>query len=403
MFNKTGIKLYSDLDIDFLIEPFYTGENLNVLIGKKEDNIEWLIKQGQPCEKFAVLAKCNDLPVYSPASGVLININVIHVKGHDRLYAEILQDKDQPPIKSVLDGCSYETSDQLVELLKCAGIFDDYRKNNLFIDIENTNYKSIILTCADDEPYSVTKTAAFYSFRQEIIDGLLIIAHTLQVEHKYIAYIKNFKTAEIFKNEEIKLINLKSRYPVSVKLKKIAKKYSALIVGPELCRAVYRAVNYKEPFTKKLITVWGDGIIYPKVLEVAVGTPIHTVLDRCGAKSSICKIVASGVMSGYLTMPEYPVNPFDNSITVLNNISNHKKYACINCGRCSEVCPMGLAPYYILQKPLTKNKNKFFKSFSRCIECGCCTYICPAKLPLRSYIKSFNAQQSRERSANEQS
>ena len=63
--------------------------------------------------------------------------------------------------------------------------------------------------------------------------------------------------------------------------------------------------------------------------------------------------------------------------------------ACIRCGKCVEVCPMGLTPLYLFRY----GKREDFKALERlhladCIGCGCCAYVCPGKVPL---VRQFKA------------
>ena len=66
--------------------------------------------------------------------------------------------------------------------------------------------------------------------------------------------------------------------------------------------------------------------------------------------------------------------------------------ACIKCGRCVTMCPMGLMPPYIdtaveLKKPEMLLKYKA----NMCAECGCCAYSCPAKRPLAQVMALANS------------
>jgi len=66
-----------------------------------------------------------------------------------------------------------------------------------------------------------------------------------------------------------------------------------------------------------------------------------------------------------------------------NNIEN-----CIRCGRCVNVCPMGLEPYMLM--PLAENKEWERcgeEKILDCIECGSCSFTCPANRPLLDYIR----------------
>ena len=61
---------------------------------------------------------------------------------------------------------------------------------------------------------------------------------------------------------------------------------------------------------------------------------------------------------------------------------------CLRCGKCVNVCPMGLEPYLLSR--LAKN-NMFEETEANyimdCIECGSCEYTCPANIPLLDYIR----------------
>jgi electron transport complex protein RnfC len=57
--------------------------------------------------------------------------------------------------------------------------------------------------------------------------------------------------------------------------------------------------------------------------------------------------------------------------------------ACIQCGRCIEVCPIGLQPTKLFKNiEHMEYKTALDLGLMDCKECGCCGYICPANLPL---------------------
>ena len=61
---------------------------------------------------------------------------------------------------------------------------------------------------------------------------------------------------------------------------------------------------------------------------------------------------------------------------------------CIKCGKCVDVCPIGLMPLYIQLNVL---HNRFEEArdlyIMDCIECGSCSYVCPSKRPLIEAIR----------------
>jgi len=77
-----------------------------------------------------------------------------------------------------------------------------------------------------------------------------------------------------------------------------------------------------------------------------------------------------------------------NTILVLED-TNIKSEQCIKCGKCSEVCPVGLMPVMIIDNKERANKLRIEK----CIECGLCSYVCPAKIEVREILRKIKEQQ----------
>ena len=73
-----------------------------------------------------------------------------------------------------------------------------------------------------------------------------------------------------------------------------------------------------------------------------------------------------------------------------DEVSTAKQTACINCGRCVEVCPGRVIPSCLAVLADRGEKEAFQKlNGLECCECGCCSYICPAKRHLTQSIKSM--------------
>ncbi|MDE5658044.1 MAG: 4Fe-4S dicluster domain-containing protein, partial [Muribaculaceae bacterium] len=61
---------------------------------------------------------------------------------------------------------------------------------------------------------------------------------------------------------------------------------------------------------------------------------------------------------------------------------------CVRCGRCVEVCPMGLEPYLLAKlSQLGRIDDAAARHVADCMECGCCSYSCMAGRPLVDWIK----------------
>ena len=68
--------------------------------------------------------------------------------------------------------------------------------------------------------------------------------------------------------------------------------------------------------------------------------------------------------------------------------------SCIRCGRCSQVCPLGLVPQMMADAAKKHDYARYEKKLYGldCIACGCCTFICPAKRPLMQTFKQTKAE-----------
>jgi electron transport complex protein RnfC len=61
---------------------------------------------------------------------------------------------------------------------------------------------------------------------------------------------------------------------------------------------------------------------------------------------------------------------------------------CIRCGRCIDICPMGLMPSMLSvysEKGFYEDAKEY--NLFDCFECGCCTYVCPSKRPIVQQIR----------------
>jgi electron transport complex protein RnfC len=87
----------------------------------------------------------------------------------------------------------------------------------------------------------------------------------------------------------------------------------------------------------------------------------------------------------------FPVVKNTSSILCLSHdeVASTEPTACINCGRCVEVCPSRLIPSR-LSKLMDHGDIETFEKMNgvECVECGSCSFICPAKRHLAQSIRA---------------
>ena len=140
------------------------------------------------------------------------------------------------------------------------------------------------------------------------------------------------------------------------------------------------------PLVKKRLTVDGDAIASPKNVEVIIGTPIADVLEFCGVKDNVSKILMGGPMMGTAVAdPASPVIKQNNALVAFGPAlaSMPAPGPCIRCGSCINACPMGLSPVEIAGA-FNRGDAEALDALmvDLCMGCGTCSFVCPAKRPV---------------------
>ena len=129
-------------------------------------------------------------------------------------------------------------------------------------------------------------------------------------------------------------------------------------------------INKGKITTKKYITISGNLVKKPKVINVKLGVKLKDVLDKNIKYDKKGIFIVNGLMTG---------KHFDNieSLIITNDfdgliITEDREYEeeqCINCGLCYKICPLNI-------NPLKGDSNK-------CCHCNLCNYICPTHLKIK--------------------
>jgi len=166
--------------------------------------------------------------------------------------------------------------------------------------------------------------------------------------------------------------------------------------------AVTRAVLHGEPLVSRIVTLTGN-VARPGNFEVAIGTPIKTLLALGEPRADTDRVVMGGPMMGF-PLPDLgvPVVKASNCLLAMSPMlfpPPPPEMACIRCGACTQACPVVLQPHELYWYARSKNfgKAQEYHLFD-CIECGCCAYVCPAHIPLVDYYRFAKAEiRARER------
>ncbi len=343
----------------------------------------------------------SECPVYSSVSGTIQNIsdNIVTIKNdcQNRIHQGL--SPINVPLKDISDV-------ELEMLIKLMGIYDGgvplhTKIKNAFGKIEN-----IIVCGTDSQPPAGISHPIINENAKELLGGLKILIHATKARLGIITLSDtNVKTANYIKSiiSDPKLITvrvLENKYPFEnskyliyaltrkeFQQENLEKDSKCLVVTPESVVSLYRSFITGIPAVNKTIAVSGR-IHEQKNISVPIGTKIADIIDFCGGTTKDdLQIIRGGIMSGEVIDENYIVSHHVDVITFLEKTES-RKFSCIRCGKCMQVCPMLLKPLFLYANVIAnKHEANSHLGIIHCIECGCCSYTCPAKLPLTKYIK----------------
>ncbi len=199
-----------------------------------------------------------------------------------------------------------------------------------------------------------------------------------------------------------------------------------VVLSVQTVLAVYEAVTTGMPVISRVIALGGTGFSRNLHIEVPVGTPWDTVIEKYGKTDREYRFVRNSLLTGETVEdPSLPVTVQDSALYAIpearttglvpfatpglfkDSYSNtfpssllpvEKKLdtnihgegrACISCSFCADACPVRIQPNllhrYVLREIIEESLVQF--GIFKCIECNLCTYVCPSKIPLAELMK----------------
>ena len=147
-----------------------------------------------------------------------------------------------------------------------------------------------------------------------------------------------------------------------------------------------------KPLIERVVTVTGKSVSKPSNFKARIGTPISTLIEAAGGiPEDTGKIIGGGPMMGRtMITDDVPMMKGSSGVLLIPKAEAVRKpmHDCIRCAKCVNVCPMGLAPYLLMNLALHKTWGEAEENYIvDCIECGSCSYTCPSNRPLLDYIR----------------
>ena len=272
---------------------------------------------------------------------------------------------------------------------------------------------TILVNGAECEPYLTSDYRRMLEEPEQVAGGLRIILKLFPKARGCICIEDNKRDcaramqACLRPDDRIEIKLLKTKYPQGAERMLIyavtgRKINSSLLPADAGCivdnvdtvAAIYRAVALGEPLMERILTVTGDAAAAPGNFRAPVGMLFSEVLEAAGGlRGEAEKLIIGGPMMGNAIFDlQIPVTKTSSALLAMtkDEVSAMEPSACINCGRCAEVCPGQVLPARLAVFADHGEEENFLKYHGmECCECGCCSYVCPAKRQLTQSIKSM--------------
>ena len=363
-------------------------------------------------------------PIYSSVSGTVFKVDTaFDATGYRKpvIIVNVEGDEWEPTIDrsdklETLAEHPELTPEEIVERVKVAGVtgmggagFPTFIK---LCPPPTAKAECVIINAVECEPYITADFRLMMEHADEIIVGLELLMKAAKVDRGYIGIETNKPEAiELFSQKtandpRIEVVPLKQRYPqggekqlVDAVIRRqvpappaIPVNVGAVVQNVGTAYAVYEAVMKRKPLFERYTTVTGKQLAKPGNFLVRMGTPMKDLLELCGGiPEGDHKLLAGGPMMGKaLNTADVPVCKGTNSVTLISNDEAVRKEPdpCIRCGKCVNVCPMGLEPYLLATLSAKKMWERVEQEdVTSCIECGSCQFTCPSHRPILDNIR----------------
>ena len=279
----------------------------------------------------------------------------------------------------------------------------------------------VIANGAECEPYLTCNDQLMRTQADAIVEGLELVLRLFPNAEGVVAIERNKPEAiaamekAVAGKSRMKVLGLKTKYPqggersliqvvagVDFPITKLPADVGCVVDNVGTLYAIQRAVAFNEPLYSQVFTLTGEAAANPGNYIVRDGTSFGELVEAAGGIKpgvTLKKALVGGPMMGIaLADLSAPIQKQNNGLTLLaedpNELAEAQMTACLRCGRCATVCPVGLLPQPMSEAATAGNYERFEKKLYglECIQCGSCTFACPAKRPLMQIFKQAKTE-----------
>ncbi len=389
----------------------HIGSPADCLVSKGDE-----VKEGMLIGKSTSFISAN---IHSPVPGTVSSVDTIYLPNGISSQAVVIEmqgEFDRLGKKQSQQDWSEASPSELLEIIKNMGIVGmggaTFPTHVKFTIPREKKVRYFVVNGVECEPYLTADHRLMLEKSDQIFQGIEIVNKILGPEKIFIAIEENKPDAiEVMEKKAkestlpVSVVPLQMKYPQGDEkqvLKAVINRevpsgglpidIESVVSNVGTLFAIYEAAALSKPLIERTVTVSGGAIKQPGNYKVRIGTPISHLIEECGGFSKTPqKVVVGGPMMGFAVSDlDVPVVKGTSGILALSSdeVKGRRQTACLQCGRCIEVCPMGLNPTTLFKMiDHLEYSDALETGLMDCKECGCCGFVCPAHIPLVQGMK----------------
>ena len=387
-----------------------------------------LVKIGDTVRRNQIIGKSDKGHyIHASISGVVKDVLMVWSAQIFHVPALLIQRNDEPEMsveemfeKQGMDFASASNRDKL----KMMGVISPWTRPGRFAEEEIKSFpevQKVIIKGHDEEPTVFVNKVLLQNFPEEIKKGISK-AKILSPKAEIILTVSNHvkKWASKKFGSLAKVVSVPDNYEdriqqmlipkiadVTIPIDEAYMSRGVAVIAAEYLLNVVNALEGKNPFISKYVTMYGAGIDKALTIKFPVGTTIrHILTTKNLAEKKFGRVIFGGPMRGKSQYTELtPLTKSGHGIFLMEKeeMPGETNLTCINCGRCTQACPINLQIHLIgrfVEFDLADEAEVYHPEL--CIKCGLCAYVCPAQRPLLQFIQMYKKFHGMAHEANNQ-
>jgi len=363
------------------------------------------VKTGQP-----LATTDSKTVIHSPVSGKILGLNPIFAPdGQEMPGVQILcHSEDTWSTYKGIENLRQASAEELIETITLMGIDSPWKSGDAVSssgETENQLPSSIVVMAVDREPDLAVQRRVLIEQREELTTALAALRRLagscdIQIAipaSKASSFEAGFDGATVICVPEDYPNNHWLRILAQVAgtgniTKEAAREAGILVITAEELVALGQALTSGQMPVNKLVTVSGGDLSEPVTVATRLGSPVAYLLEQLGITTQKGdRVIMGGRWQGYAQFDlQAPITPHTDGLTFIpaENVTKLDENTCINCGRCTQVCPVNIQVNLVARfAEFNLVEEAYLRGANACIECGVCAYVCPAARPLVQYLR----------------